>query len=164
MGVVPEDWTTRLAAAIGAAVREYTSWRLRGKQVAAFDVGCFPWNGSVELSLLTAEELDSDPVLWEPSEVAAWHHYNFAVGLGSWDPAAALGRAMSDSYQAADECDRSVTVDTFLRACAAAVACPEVVAALDDLDRSSRFQIRVTHPDDGREFWPAREASQDRLR
>ncbi|WP_143392989.1 hypothetical protein [Fimbriiglobus ruber] len=152
---MPEDWIPRLAVAVAAALREYSAWRLRGKPVVAFDVGCFPWHGSVELSLLTADELDTDPALQEPGELAAWHHYNFSAGLSSWDPESELGRQMAEAYQAADnEGSRLATVDTFLRACAEAIARPEVTEALGSLVRDARFQIRVAHPDNGRQFWP----------
>src|SRR5690349_20610174 len=103
---VPDDWTPRQAAAVAAALREYSAWRLQGRSVAALDVGCFPWHGSIELSVLTAEELDADPVLLEPDELAAWHHYNFPVGLSSWDPAVELGRQMADAYGTAGETGR----------------------------------------------------------
>ena len=154
MSSVPDDWSPRLASTIAAVLREYGTWRLRGQPIVALDVGCFPWHGSIEPSVLTAEELDTDPVLLDPGELAAWFHYNFSVGLSSWDPAVELGRQMADAYYAAGEDSRSAVVEAFLRACAVAVASPEVQAALDELSRDPRFQIRVAHPDNGRQFWP----------
>jgi hypothetical protein len=153
MAVVPEDWTPQLASAIAGALREFGSCQLQGKPLVAVDVGCFPWHGSVELSLLIADELDSDLILSEPGEVAAWTYYNFAVGLSAWQPVAELGRRMADAYRAAGESGRSATVDAFVRACAVAVATPAVAAVLESLPRDPRFQVRVMHPDDGRNFW-----------
>ena len=149
---VPEAWMPRLASAIVGAVREFGARRLRREPVVAFALGCFPWHGTIELSVLTADELDADPVLLEPGELAAWHHYNFAVGLSAWEPE--LGRLMSEGYRASGDADRAATVAAFLRACAAAVASPEVAAALASLERDPRFTIGVAHPDDGREFYP----------
>jgi hypothetical protein len=144
----------RLASAIAAALREIGSGWLRGKPVAALDVGCFPWHGSIELSVLTAEELDSDPGLLEPGEAAAWHHYNFPVGLASWNAAVELGRPMGEAYRMACEGGRAATADAFLRACARAVASPDVAAALSSLECDPRFRVSVVHPDNGRLFWP----------
>lgn len=151
---VPDDWTPRLASAIAAALREFSGSVLRGEPVAALDVGCFPWHGSVELSVLTAAALDADPALAEPGEQAAWPHYDFAAGLPAWGPAAELGRRMAGAYRAAAEESRSAVAEAYLRACAAAVASPQVRAALDELRRDPRFRVSVAHPDDGRQFWP----------
>ena len=79
MSDVPEDWTRRLAAAIAAALREFTTLRRRGKPVVAFDVGCFPWHGFIELSILTTEEVEDDPLLLEPRGVASWRHYSASL-------------------------------------------------------------------------------------
>ncbi len=153
MNAEPDDWTTCLAKAIAATLREIGP-QLRGKPVVAFDIGCFPWHGSIELSVLTAEELNADPALWDPSEVAAWDHYNFAIELPSWHPAAELGRRMANAYYSAADGGRQATVEAFLRACAAAVASPEVTQSLAALLRDPRFRVSVSHPDDGRMFYP----------
>jgi hypothetical protein len=151
---VPDDWTSRLASAIAAALREFSGSGLRGEPAAAFDVGCFPWHGSVELSVLTAAALDADPVLAEPGEQSAWPHYDFAAGLPAWEPVAELGRQMANAYRAAGEAGRPAVVEAYLRACAAAVASPLVQEALGALRHDSRFRVSVAHPDDGRQFWP----------
>jgi hypothetical protein len=151
---VPDDWIPRLASAIAGALKEFGASVLRGEPVAAFDIGCFPWHGSVELSILTGAALDVDPVLAEPGEQAAWPQYNFAIGLAAWEPAAELGHRMADVYQGTGEADRPAVVEAYLRACASAVACPQVQAALGELRRDPRFWVSVAHPDDGRQFWP----------
>jgi hypothetical protein len=153
MAVVPDDWTPRLASAIVSAVQEFST-QMCGEPVAAFDIGCFPWHGFVELSVLTATELDADPALLEPREVAAWRYYNFSGGVASWTATAELGRRMAEAYYAADDGTRAATAESFMRACALAVASPQVGAALDSFARDQRFRLRVAHPDSGREFWP----------
>jgi hypothetical protein len=151
---VPDNWTKRLASAIAVALREYGLTAAQDKPIVAIDVGCFPWHGSVELSILTAEDLDANRMLLEPGEIAAWRHYNFADGSPAWAPTAELGRQMADAYYAAEESGRSATVDAFLRACAAAVASPEVQEAIRAMPRDQRFRISVIHPDNGTQFWP----------
>jgi hypothetical protein len=152
MAAVSVDWTPRLAAAIAAALREFGTGRPRGKPVVAFDVGCLLWHGLAELSVLTAEELDADPVMLELGEQAAWHHDNFPVGLASWTAAAESGRQMAEAYRSVGEGGRAEMVDAFLRASAAAVASAEVRAALESLERDPRFRVSVAHPDNGQRF------------
>lgn len=150
--MIPVDWTSQLAAAIAATLREYRQ-ALQHTPVAVFHVGCYPWHGTIELSLLSAEELAADPLLSAPEEVAAWQHYDFATGLAPWEATAPLKRQMMDSYAAASPTERPTVVEGYVRACAAAVALPEVAVALSSLNRSDDFRISVTHPDTNREFY-----------
>ncbi|MBN9523814.1 hypothetical protein J0H58_35770 [bacterium] len=153
MPVVPGDWTPQLASAVAAALREFGASGRCTSPLVVLDVGCFPWHGSVELSALTAADLSADPVLAEPGEQAAWPHYNLASGLSAWAAADEPGRRMQEAYYADDEA-RAATAEAYMRACAAALATPQVTAALESLARDPRFRVRVAHPDSGREFWP----------
>jgi hypothetical protein len=146
-------WTQRLAKEVAAAVRHFQQSKLKDCPVVVFDLGCFPWHGSIELSFLTAAEADADPKLFDPSAIAAWDHYDFAGENGPWPAGKELGKETSDLYHKADDARESV-VDAFLRASAAAVATPEVSAALNELTRDPRFQIWVLHPDTDQAFWP----------
>lgn len=153
MVALPDDWTPRLAQALAAALQEFSE-SLRGKTAIALDVGCFPWHGSFELSVLTAEEFENDSALMQPGEQAAWPHYNFSGGLASWTATAVLGHQMRELYQTAGEGERAAAVSMFLRAVAVATASPEVTNALTSLKRDPRFQVFVMHPDDGQQFFP----------
>jgi hypothetical protein len=104
------------------------------------------------LSVLTAGEVAADARLADPSEMAAWRHYNLTAGLASWQPVEALGRDMRAAYEAA--VDSAAVAEEFIRACARAAASPEAVAATELLKRSEGFRVSVSHPDDGREFFP----------
>ena len=146
---VPEDWTPRLAAAIAAAVREFSS-TLGGSLVALLAVDCHPWHGSVDLALLTATEVAADPELADPADMAVWRYYCFSTGLAAWQPVAALGREMQAVYEAA--ADPGTTAEAFMRACAGAAVGPSVAAAIELLARAPGFRLTITHPDDGREF------------
>ena len=151
--IVPKNWTRELAAAIAAALREFHP-QIGDTPIALFEVGCAPWHGFVELSILTAEEMNADSALKNPAEMAAWRFYNFATDLAAWGPAQILERQMSKAYYADSDGDHSAIADAFFRACAAAAATPEVVAAIGLLNRDARFRISVLHPDDKREFYP----------
>lgn len=157
MSVVPDDWTPRLTQAVAATIREYHNRGLKDCPVVAFDLSCYPWHGSIELSFLTAAEMDADELLVERSEIAAWTHYDFASESEPWQPAGELGQQMSELYYATedeDDAGRVAVVESFLRACADAVGSPEVTAALNELTRDPRFRIFVRQPDSGQEFWP----------
>jgi hypothetical protein len=150
---VPADWTARLATTIAGAVRYFATQRLQGKRVVVFDIGCFPWHGSIELSVLTSEELDGDSHLLEPSELASWSHYNFGAGLASWPIEKILGPQMSEAYYLSADGDKKAIAELFLQACAAAADSPQVRTAIELFERDPKFKIRVAHPDNNREFY-----------
>lgn len=146
---VPSDWASRLALAVAETVREFVPV-LREAAVELFAIDCHPWHGTVDLAVLTANEVSADPELADPSGMAAWEYYCFSDGLIAWRPVAALGAEMRAEYEAA--ASRPTTADGFLRACAQAAVSPEVAAAIEKLNRTLSFRLTVTHPDDGREF------------
>lgn len=147
--VVPSEWAHRLAEAVADAVREFAP-TLGGLPVVLLAVGCYPWHGSVELSVLTADEVVADPELADATEMAAWRHYCFSDRLAAWRPVAALGAAMRAAYEAAT--NPPAVAEEFMRACARAAVSPQVAAAAARLERAAGFRFSVTHPDDGREF------------
>jgi hypothetical protein len=103
--------------------------------------------------------LDADPALFDHSEIASWPHYDFTFERETWrtEVDEVLGQEMTIPYHNTnDEEDevRFAVVEGFIRACAEAVATPEVTSALNELTRDPRFKIWVQHPDTGRQFWP----------
>jgi hypothetical protein len=147
-----EDWTSRLAEAIAAAVREFAP-RLEGQEMVAFDVGCFPWHGTIELSILTAKQAAVDPGMLDPREVAAWPHYNFAAELETCGRGNETARSMASVYRTSRDEDRAVIVAAFLSAIAVAVNRQEVVSALSFFKQSHDFRITVLHPDEGTDHY-----------
>ena len=150
---VPKGWTGELAVVVAAVLTEFYP-QILDTPVALFAIGCFPWHGLMEMSMLTSEEVAADPMLIEPAEMAAWKHYNFAVNLVAWVPGESLARKMADIYRVAPARDRGTIVDAFIRACADAAASRAVSEVLDSFNRDSQFRVSVSHPDDGREFYP----------
>ena len=51
-----------------------------------FAIDCTPWHGSIGLSILTSEESNAHPAMVDPSEIAAWRHFNFSENLAAWKP------------------------------------------------------------------------------
>ena len=145
-----DNWTRRLAPAIAAAVREVVP-SLRCIPVVLLAVDCHPWHGSLGLAALTAAEAEADSSLTNPAEMAAWQHYLFSDGLTSWQPTASLGIEMQTAFEAAT--DRAAVTDCFYRAVAQAMVQPEVVDAIELLEKTPMFRVSVAHPDNGREFF-----------
>ena len=159
MDAIPalDDWKRSLADTIAATVREFAPV-LRGIPVVLLALDCQPWHGSLELSLLTAAEAEADNRLADPSEMAAWQFYELSAGLPSWQPAALLGRSMQAAYASAP--DRRDTAEGYFRACAEALASPDVAGVVGSLARADEFRMSVAHPDDGREFFPPMDAAE----
>jgi hypothetical protein len=104
----------------------------------------------IGLSLLTAHEVAQDPQLRDPSEMAAWRHYDFASGLEAGRALIPLGVEMRSAYYGSE--DLSGTAKGFFRACASAAAAPTVTEALSLLNRADGFRVSAAHPDNGEEF------------
>jgi hypothetical protein len=145
------EWTDALAVAVSATVAHLAS-RLRGEPLAMLAVDCHPWHGTLSLSVLTASEVDADPMLADPAEMAAWRHFHSSDGKPGWDAVAELGQEMRAAYSASPV--RCETATAYLKACAVAMASSGVLSAIEAFDRDPRFRISVAHPDDGREFYP----------
>jgi len=148
---VPNDWTTRLADAIAAALREFAS-RFQESEVALLTVICLPWHGLLSLAVLTAEELAEDAGLADPRTTMDWHHGEFTEEVESWGLTTPLAQEMRSAYYRSTDCPAAALA--FLRACAKAAATFTVAEAVSLLKRAGGFRICVPHPDDGREFFP----------
>ena len=142
-----DEWTRRLASAVAAAVREFGRGREGSDPAVALDLGCFPWHGTLELSLLTEAEFEADPGLLNPREAAAWQGYNFGAGLEAWEAAVPLGTEMMATYRMSPAGERSDVVDRFLAAGTSAMEAASVAAAVAELRRAPGFRVIVAHPD-----------------
>jgi len=147
----PDDkWITGLSGAIANSLVEF-----RGKvqeQIVIFAVDCHPWNGVLDLALLTASEVKHEPLLADPAEMAAWRHFHFSSGLASWRAAAELELQMRAAYERAGE-DRAGVAEDYFRACAAAVASSRVQQSLSGYKLRDDFRISVPHPDTEKEYY-----------
>lgn len=148
-----EQWSVRLCAVLAAALQEVASVLGDSHTFAALDLGCFPWHGSLELSLLTAAEFQADPGLKDVEEVASWQYQAISDDLGSWRGAVGLEQSMKAAYDGSGQ-ERQRVARGFMRACARAMADPGVQSALCLLSRHSQFRVYVVHPDTGESFYP----------
>ena len=138
---VPLAWIKSLATAVADALHALAD---AGEALVAVDLGCFPWHGRLELSVLTAAEATANATLLAPDEVAAWERHDFARTSDPWWGTDAFALQMADAYQSAAEGDRGRVVEEFLPARAAAMADPVVTAAAG---RHGRTVRHVRHPD-----------------
>lgn len=109
----------------------------------AFDLGCFPWFGYIELSFLTAEE----PVEYidNPGD---WRLYGFNVPHSSavWPHGQRLIDWLQEHHSSPKPPYR--TNEALWEACARAVMSPAVQSALAQYERSGDFNCRVFNPYD----------------
>lgn len=119
--------------------------------IVRLSLDCHPWNGTIELALLTLEEARQHPDLLDPSEMAAWRHFAFTAADTKWrETIADLEAEMAVAYGATD--DRDAIVRYYLELCAAALRSPEVSIVLSRFVRAEDFAFSVTHPDTDEEF------------
>ena len=113
-------------------------------------VDCHPWDGILELSLLTLKEVQEDKLLFDVEEMAAWTFFQFSKSLSSWEPSIKLAKEMQSSYSNASD-KKTLAKEAFIL-CAKAMRSPSVEQALSDLKKSSDFKISVANPDTGEEY------------
>jgi hypothetical protein len=154
-----DEWAAQLSGLIAGTLDAF-----RGKvsdRVEIFAVDCHPWNGVLDLALLTQAEAADDPLLCDASEMAAWKFYHFGASVARWRPALELARQMQEAYDGSGD-DRAATAESFIRACARAVATDGVQRSLSRYEVSDRFQICVRHPDSEAEFYQPLNASPEK--
>lgn len=149
MRLPTHQWTARLAGLIENALREFRD-QVAG-QIESFAVDCHPWNGVLDLAILTHDEVVNDRLLIDPAEMAAWKHYHFGSSLASWPAVGDLASQMREAYSKSN--DRADVAEEYLRACADAVATPAVQQALSKYDLTDAFRISVCHPDTDKEYY-----------
>lgn len=135
-----DDFEDRLALVLGEELAEWQA-RLADETMLAFDVGCFPWHGNIELSFLTTSEprLGMRPPF---GSIAEWRLYNF---VPNWPRARDLTSAMKNDWTLSS--DKKDVADRYFRACAKAACSTVVSAVLSRYRRGTAFEVRVLDPD-----------------
>jgi hypothetical protein len=142
------QWQHQLSLAIANTVGALRA-QLADDALVMLAVDCHPWNGGVYLAALTQSEVDADPSLADPAEMAAWKYYDFGESCSNWN-VDSLCDTMRNDYYSSD--DHDTIAQGYLRSCAAALADEAVVLALRHLVLHDGFRVSVTHPDDGSEY------------
>ena len=136
------DFADDLAELLAQALNENRS-RFGTETLLAFDLGCFPWHGYLELSLLTADEPGLASNRPRLAAVADWRFYDFVPG---WPAARHIAAAMQRAWLASN--DKKAVTDACLRACATALRSNAVEAALAHYPCAPDFVLRVVNSDD----------------
>lgn len=143
-------WATELSRFIVLALEEFRgSLEDEVLVTLAFDV--FPWHGELELSALTREELEKDPCLDNPSEIATWKHFQFSKDLESWKDANLLTEFMQKQYAAAE--NPQGEAELFFKTAAKVLRTEEIKEALAMFHSTQPVRITLSHPDTGEEFY-----------
>src|SRR5688500_11280215 len=101
-------WTIRLAELIANALTEFRG-KVKGR-IECLAVDCHPWNGTLDLAILTHAEVLSDPLLATPNEMAAWKYFHFTSALTPWKHVDDLALQMQKEYENASS-DRAQVVN-----------------------------------------------------
>ena len=113
-------------------------------------VDCHPWHGHLGLVVLKTSEIEKNPRLDDPGEMATWDLFDLSKGLPSHEELKLLGKEMALSYRAAES--PSKVADNYMRMCSAAMKTDLVGSKLTNFTLAPTFRLSVAHPDDGREF------------
>ncbi len=144
-------WIDVLSLAMANTLNEFRE-RLADR-VELLAVDCHPWNGFLDLALLTSSEAKRNPWLSTPSEMAAWQFFHFSSGLASWQPASELARQMREKYSQSSG-DLAIMAEGYLRACAVALASNAVQGSISKYELANSFRLSVPHPDTNEDFYP----------
>lgn len=144
-----DTWASRFSRVLADTLNALSP-RLADTAVSMIAIDCHPWNGGLHLAILQTCELDGEPQIGDPAEMAAWQMYNCGESMAEWEPAAVLAAEMRQDYD--QENDKQATANDYLQACADALSSPSVRATLQRLNLDASFRISVAHPDNGREF------------
>jgi hypothetical protein len=129
-------------------VRELRTWRdaLAEEQIRAFDLGCFPWHGYLELSFLTTREPNIPQSVDPFSRIAEWRFYNFGVRSHTSIRSAreGLGARMQRYWDVHGSAP--AVSERFLQAAALVATHPEVSSELRLFPLAGDFQTTVFDP------------------
>ena len=142
-------WIHGFSEAVARSIRTMKC-ELLEKVVTCIAVDCHPWNGQLSLALLTTAELDADPTMASPGEMAAWQHFNFTARLTEWSMVEELAHTMRSVYNAST--DKAGTADRIYTAVAIALTADVVIKSLSELRLAEGFHFSVPHPDSDREY------------
>ena len=133
-----EEWQTGLERAIVTKLAEVKP----DQELAALDVGVFPWHSTIELSALYKGDSNREDCFED--EVASWPQYNFSKQQeGDWPAIESLTQTMDEAYRA-DPSSKEV----YFAAAGRAAKSQLVAARLEQLSLSEEFRMIVVDPDD----------------
>jgi hypothetical protein len=123
-------------------------------EIRALSIDCFPWHGSLHLSILTGREdfceEDDDDRDFGKWSTAEWRYNDFtSTPNENWPYAKDLTEQMTAYYNSGDNRECLLRADNIFRACAKALLSPTVSRALEfyGFNLSADFEFGVIDPD-----------------
>ncbi len=116
----------------------------------AFDLGCFPWHGYLELSFLTVDEQKMLAGADSYSRIAQWRLYNFASKHDSplRRQREQLGARMREAWTNSE--DKRVVTENFLQAAVLVLTSHAIRNELTKFRCADGFAVTVFDPDNHR--------------
>jgi hypothetical protein len=116
----------------------------------AFDLGCFPWHGYLELSFLTVDEQQMAARADAYSRIAEWRLYNFASKHDSplRRQREELGARMRENWTNSE--DKKVVTEGFLQAAVLVLTSQAISHELQKFRCAEGFVVTVFDPDNHR--------------
>ncbi|MEZ5941975.1 MAG: hypothetical protein R3C18_11325 [Planctomycetaceae bacterium] len=142
------EWQRELSLVIAGTLRTLLP-SLNNDELAMLALDCHPWNAGLFLAVLTQSEVDADPLLADPAEMAAWNYYDCGEQSDKWVVDSLCETMRQDYYNSED---RDTIAQAYFRSCGAAISDELVSDVLNDYRLRPDFRVSVTHPDDGTEF------------
>jgi hypothetical protein len=131
------QWKTQFELALCIKLQT-THEHVKNEELLRFDIGIFPWFGSIELSFLFAKDQ------CHFDDIASWPHYNFGnFNEGFWPEALSLCKDMEQAYKS----DRDAA-ELFFCAAADVIRLPSVEKAIALYDRERSFEITIFNSDE----------------
>jgi hypothetical protein len=144
-----DNWTAQLAQGIAHTLQALAPG-LKQVPLAMIALDCHPWNGGLFLAILQQSEVEQDPEIGDPAEMAAWELYDCGQALTPWLSLKPLASQMAAAYRKAT--DPAVVANQYLQAAANALSGAQVRAAIEQFPLDDAFRLSVAHPDSDHEF------------
>lgn len=131
-----DNWKIAVGTAVSAKLH-VERCRFNERSLLRFDIGVFPWHGTIELSLLFSGERNFI------NDIANWPSYNFSKQQeGKWPEAEVLCKEMAKAWSA-----KLIDAEAFFLATADALKADDVQNAIISFERSENFCITLFNPD-----------------
>ena len=128
--------------------------KLEEERFCMLAVDCHPWDGILEISLLTEVEKDKDLLLYDVDEMAAWKYFQVSRESSERVGLDAISKSIKTLYSGS--MDKVGSVDFIFDTIAKAVGSDNFEATLRSVLGSDGIKISVANPDNGKEYFSPR--------
>ena len=145
-----QDWTNKISVSIAKVL---SSWSFDNphERILILGIDCHPWNGFINLSVLTEQEAIDSPFLKTTEEMASWKHYDFSSKYSSWNDTNQLSSHMKGDYASSSNIEDCA--NKYFMACVKSMKIDIVKKEISKLNTATTFAISVAHPDTSYEFY-----------